>query len=580
MHGVRIVLAGHGPPEGRRSGGIGLAAQVGEGVAAVALEPLRQFAEDRPALQRGRHAQVGHAERPRLARRRGGAAVHEARVRQDDLARHRVVPAGAPERQRRLGGGDDGDLQGLEQPPVRRQVPAAPGTVGADAAGGAVRRRGRAVLHVVAQQVIARAQAREVMQPEEAPGHAEAAEQGRRLVGIVAQQAVDREAAPPPAAPARPAQGLRHRGGGIDAQPPAVQQHAERPRLACRPHHRPGLGRMQVQVVHAERGEAGALAPQAELHAADARGRVVVAEGHVQVGEPGAGVGDRPREGLGGPGPRRGGRPDRRLQPGFHRGLAGDDVVAEPELVTADPALGAAGGQVVGEGVHLGLGDVRIELEVVAHREAGAGIAPLAPAGDQEVVQRVGPRRGDVGVVGQVPLGVELRLDDGAVGGGVEHRPRTRLRRRGEQRLQAPRRRGPERPRQPRLGVSGGADLAPFRSAPREEMEEGLGARPGHVGMGLQIGLGGEPGRRVAPLAPAGEHVVLQRVLGGIGQIGIDRPVEGRVERRGDNPVDFVNLGRDGHRAQVPEAAAAGWCATEGRADQPPPELAASAGRP
>ena len=56
-------------------------------------------------------------------------------------------------------------------------------------------------------------------------------------------------------------------------------------------------------------------------------------------------------------------------------------------------------------------------------------------------------------------------------------------------------------------------------------------ARPGDIGMGVEIGLGREPRRRIAAFTPAGQVVVPRRIDLVIAEVGIDLAVEFTVHR-------------------------------------------------
>ena len=61
-----------------------------------------------------------------------------------------------------------------------------------------------------------------------------------------------------------------------------------------------------------------------------------------------------------------------------------------------------------------------------------------------------------------------------------------------------------------------------------------------HVGVRVQIGVRREPGRRVAPFAPAHEIVVTRRVDLAIAKIGIDLAIEVAVHRNHQQAMDAV----------------------------------------
>ena len=172
----------------------------------------------------------------------------------------------------------------------------AAGAVAAVVTGWAYDRRGGAVLHVVAQQVEARAQAGEVVQPEDAVRQAGGGQDVGRLVRGVTQQAVDREAA---------ARGVRSGGGGQragdrarfeDPDGLAVPDDAQGLGIVGRAHHRPRRGRVKMQMVPSELLQAARLALDGELQAPEVGAVVVVAERDVQSGQPAARCQQRRRQ--------------------------------------------------------------------------------------------------------------------------------------------------------------------------------------------------------------------------------------------------------------------------------------------
>src|SRR5436309_258885 len=74
-----------------------------------------------------------------------------------------------------------------------------------------------------------------------------------------------------------------------------------------------------------------------------------------------------------------------------------DDLIAEAEFGSARPAFGASSAEKMYEGVDVARRDIRIALQVILHRKIGIGVAPLAPAAGQEVIQRVDAGLGHVG---------------------------------------------------------------------------------------------------------------------------------------------------------------------------------------
>ena len=429
-----------------------------------------------------------------------------------------------------------------------------PGAVDANAAGGTVRRRGGAVLHVVAQQVKPGAEAGEIVQPEEA-----GAQPGRRddvggLVGGVPQQAVDGETAP---AGRDAGHGLaQHRGHRLRREHPqrlAVQQHAQMARLALRPHHRPGPRRKDVQMVASERGDPRALPLQAQLHAAGVGRVVVVAEGDVQVGKSGPPAGQRLGQHRRGSrlDPRRG--PGRGRHPGVQRNQPLDDLVAETEVGPCDAALHPPDAEEMDEGVDVVGGDVGIGFQVVLHREARARVARLAPADLQEMIERIEPRFGHVGVAGQVEGHIEFARRQRAVA-----QPRLGRERQigralvgGDQRLEAPGglAAAARLAQQVVLGPFRADHLAALAAADGQIVMQRVPAGLGYLWIGRHIAARGEPGRRIAPFPPADLGIVVDRIDGDEVEVRVDRPVEGPVERGGDRPIHLGNWGLGGHAA-------------------------------
>ena len=157
-------------------------------------------------------------------------------------------------------------------------------SIDADPAGGAAHRGRAAIGHVVAQQVVAGAGAGEIVNPEPAPGQTRRPDDGQDIGDRMAEQAVDRQAVTSRRDIGQAVlEALGQDGGTEDPGRNPVPDHAQQSGLAGTAQHRPGVDRVEVQMVAAGFSGRGGLALEAELHPAQIGRIVVVTEGQMQV---------------------------------------------------------------------------------------------------------------------------------------------------------------------------------------------------------------------------------------------------------------------------------------------------------
>jgi hypothetical protein len=164
----------------------------------------------------------------------------------------------------------------------------------------------------------------------------------------------------------------------------------------------------------------------------------------------------------------------------------------------------------------------QVALHVEAHVELGRGVAPLAPAVEPEMLERIDAGGGDVRVVLQVVADVELQDRAEAPGGAVRQVVRQRpLARRDGVALAVPGR------------VEERASAAAFEVAVEGVVEQRVEVVGGDVRIPLDVPERVEVGVGEPALAEAVVEEVIERVDAGLGDVRVGREVVARVEQAG-----------------------------------------------
>ena len=149
-------------------------------------------------------------------------------------------------------------------------------------AGRALRWRCRTILDAVSQQVIARAKACKVVQPEYSLAKANGGQDISHFIWCMPEQAVDREAAPGRSGGCHLAQRVDNRLWPERPDRFAVPHETERLSLGGLPHQGPGPRAVQMKVIAPCGGHLRRLTPNGQLQPAQIGREVVVTEGQVK----------------------------------------------------------------------------------------------------------------------------------------------------------------------------------------------------------------------------------------------------------------------------------------------------------